>query len=462
MKYPIELELRIPEIQAVINAWPVKRDVHEVLSWILQFDEIDYEIAINIIKNLNVIGPDDLNAALSIAYSKLQRHATEKGHKISKENTIFVTFGSAAKSGSLIAYNFRCVNGLASESFMTEESVAFIKEGKIKNLVLIDDIIGTGEQSSELLANIAEKAHSLNIHDIYVLTAFGFKEGIKRISETQLADVFAAIQYGKEDTVTSLDSMCYEGFSYEKRISVKDKLANKYLGLGHKGMGALIVFYYNTPNNTIRCVWSNQNGWIPLFERKSDVAIQNPEKYTLEELLEKPIEVEKLDKSECNIYVEGKLEELFIQELANQNNQFGYSNVNVISIGPFYNKNLIQTLTKLADNIFFVTTEPLDSTTAHANNIKDALGDTEVLRIAEVMKYFSMEKICASETFLSVLDWDSINENEVEDYKLGMIENKLFKKAVPTYRLSNMKELVANCLDDGMKTGLIELFTKKK
>ncbi len=36
---------------------------------------------------------------------------------------------------------------------------------------------------------------------------------------------------------------------------------------GYGGIGALLVFYYNTPNTTLPIVWSSLNGWIPLFRR---------------------------------------------------------------------------------------------------------------------------------------------------------------------------------------------------
>ena len=43
-----------------------------------------------IIGNLNVIGSADLNIALNVAYSKLLRHAQEKGNKISTTNTLYM------------------------------------------------------------------------------------------------------------------------------------------------------------------------------------------------------------------------------------------------------------------------------------------------------------------------------------------------------------------------------------
>lgn len=461
MKYPKEIESRLSEIQEIVRNWPVDKNLSEVIRWVLQFDSIDFDIAIRILRNLNVIGHEDLCSALSIAYSKLMRHAKEKGRTISIDNTLYITFGSAAKSGSLVAYNFRCINGLSSVNFLTEANLQLVKEGKFKNLVLLDDIIATGKQSSELVAKIAEKARSLGINDIYVISAIGFKSGIEKILSTQVAEVFSAIEYDDIDTVVSLDCNFYLGLPFERRNATKDKLTKKYKGIGYDGFGGLIVFYYNTPNDTINCIWNDNNGCIPLFPRKTDTVSKGPELYTLDELTRENIVVSTgIPKPDCNIYVEGKFEELFIQELANQNAQFGYNNLNVISIGPFYNSNLIRTLKSLANKVFFVTTEQEDSNTPHAKSIEDNTKDIKLTRIKDVMTYFSIDKIREDDVFKNVIDWQYIDDCEEEGYKYQIIENKLFRKAVSAYRFDNIRELIEKCKNDGIDE-LINIFKKQ-
>lgn len=111
----------------------------------------------------------------------------------------------------MIAYNFRLINGLNSAYFLSKDTVNFIKEGKIDNLVLIDDIIASGEQSSSQVKEIAEKAFGLGISNIFVITAIGFKDGINKLSETEMVEVFSAIEYDLSDTVRSMDSEYYSG-----------------------------------------------------------------------------------------------------------------------------------------------------------------------------------------------------------------------------------------------------------
>ena len=169
MKYPKYLENRIEEISSVVKSWPVEKSLEEVMAWVLQFEKNDYDLALRVLKNLNVIGANDLNVALTVAYSKLLRHALEKDNRISNENTLYMPIGNDGKSGAMIAYSFRMINGLSSAYFFSKDNLQLVKAGKIKNLVLLDDIIATGDQSSKQLVEVAEKARTLGIQNIYAI-----------------------------------------------------------------------------------------------------------------------------------------------------------------------------------------------------------------------------------------------------------------------------------------------------
>ena len=183
MKYPKYLEARLSEIENVIKSWPFEKTLTEVMSWILQFEPDHYDMALRAVTNLNVIGEHDLKTALSVAYSKLLRHAKDSGIKISRENTLYMPIGSDGESVAMVAYHFRTINDLSSSYFMSSETMELIKSGTIHNLVLVDDIIATGEQSGEQLVEVANKARILGIKNVYLVTAFGFRVGIDRLRD---------------------------------------------------------------------------------------------------------------------------------------------------------------------------------------------------------------------------------------------------------------------------------------
>lgn len=466
MKYPKYLESKVDEIKKIVESWPVEKDLTEVMSWILQFEPDHYDLAVRVIYNLNVIGPNDLNVALSVAYSKLLRHAKEAGNKISKENTLYMPVGSDGKSGAMIAYNFRTINDLSSSYFLSSETLEFVKNGKINNLVLVDDIIASGDQSSKELIKVADKARMMGIKKVYLVTAFGFREGIDRIRNTQVADVFSAVEYDDRDTVMNLDSLFYKELPHDKRQQYLEAISKYYGGYGYIGdnmlpIGGLISFYYNTPNCTLSMIWGSNNGWIPLFKRKHEPNVKEPDVYTLEEFLkEKNVEVD-VKKEECAIYVEGKTEELFIQELASRNDNFGYEKVSVISIGPFVSETLISALKNFSDTVFFITDDDITSESVHMKSITEATKDVDLKSMGPTMSYFDIDKIKQSERFTKVFGKDFVNGSDDITTIYNYLENRLIKRAPGVYKVENMRELVENCANEEKIKELISLFQRE-
>lgn len=467
MKYPKYLESRLQEISTIVNNWHSEKTIEEVMSWILQFEPDHYDLAIRILRNLNYIGPDDLNIALSVAYSKLLRHAKEKGNKISLENTLYMPIGSDGKSGAMIAYNFRMINDLSSSYFMSEETFEFVKEGKIRNLVLIDDIIATGDQSGKQLKQMADKARTLGIANVYLVTAFGFRSGIDRLRDTEVADVFSAVEYDDKDTVMNLDALFYEGLPHDKRRQYWEAISKYYGGYGYVGqndntpIGGLIRFYYNTPNCTLNMIWGSNNGWIPLFERKHDKTIREPGLYTLTEFLDTKNDDVQVSKQECSIYVEGKTEELFLQELAQRNNNFGYSSISIISIGPFVSDTLVEALKKYSKHVFFVTDEDLSLETEHVKIIKKVIDAQDLKSMGHTLNYFDISKIKNSERFTKVFGKDFISDTDDVQSLNTYLENRLIKHAPAVYKVDNMRELIDHCANEDKIKELISLFKKE-
>ncbi len=466
MKFPKYLEARLLEIEKVVKAWNLEKSLPDVMSWILQFEPDHYDLALRVIKNLNVIGEHDLKTALSVAYSKLLRHAKDNGIKISKENTLYMPIGSDGESGAMIAYHFRTINDLSSSYFMSAENMALIKNGNIHNLVLVDDIIATGEQSGEQLVEIANKARMMGIKNIYLVTAFGFRVGIDRLRDKQVADVFSAVEYDDKDTVMNLDALFYEDLPHNKRQQYKEAISKFYGGYGYSGnggspIGGLITFYYNTPNCSLSMIWAKRNGWIPLFVRKSDANVKKPEFYTPAEFLETNNEEASVAKDECAIYVEGKTEELFIQELATRNNNFGYKTLNVLSIGPFVSESLINALKKYSKSVFFVTDDDLEADTPHVKNIKDVTKEVGIYSMGPTMSYFDIEKIKNSEYFIKTFGKDFVSDTEDKVTLYNYLENRLVKRAPALYKLVNMRELFDNCIITEKANNLISKFQKE-
>lgn len=449
MKYPKYIENHLPEIKQIVESWPIEKSLTEVLMWIMQFDATDYDLAIRILRSLNVIGAKELNNALSVAYSKLIRHSRDLGEKISQDDTIFMPIGGAGKSGAMIAYGFRTINGLSTAHFLNQDSIELLQESKITNLVLIDDIIATGDQSSEMIKKIADAARSVGIMRVYVLAAFGFRDGIEKVKNTQVADVMSAVEYDEVDTVRSFDSDFYDGLSYADRSKYKERLA-KYGKLGYGEMGALLSFYYNTPNCTIYPIWVNIDGWRPLLPRKHDTKADNVELLQIKDLVAQVKKAENhIAKKACSIYVEGKAMELFLKVYLQQNEEPELSGVNVVSIGTFATNTLIDELCQYSEKTIFITEEPATSETPHAACLKSMFGDKAnlLLHLKDVFINFDYKKIVENEALSSYLENVMLDDLE-ENVRLKLLETRLFKHKEENVRYDIMTELVKNCLNE--------------
>lgn len=448
MKYPIEIENKINAINQIISSWPVKKSLNEVISWMLQFDNEDFDLAFRIIKNLNVIGPEELNSSLSIAYSKLNRQAQLKKINLSLKNTLYVSIGGAGKSGAMIAYNFRLINELSSANFLDDDSIKYLEEGKIENLVLIDDFIGTGEQASKELKEISEKVLSLGVKNIFVLTAIGFKSGIKKLQETELADVFSALEFDDKDSVNSLDSNFYEGLTFSARKNYFEKFS-KYRGLGYRGLGALIVFYYNTPNATINCICGDTKGWIPLFPRISNVTGIDKHYPKLEQANVRKDTL--VSENVLNIYVEGKLDELFF-ELIYQTypDKFkDFNKVEIISIGPFYSPKLIESLKLLSTKYLFISEKDVEDS-PHTRRINSIMNGNNILLTDDIITFFNIDQIIESDYFN--LKIDEKDKENLQKY----LNIKLFRRVSPNVRQDNLEILFREFRNEEKLNALIQ------
>lgn len=363
MKYPASHLSKLEEIESIVAKWPTEKDFNHVLKWVMQFDNMDIDLALRIIKNLNVVGYEDLNNALAIAYSKLERMAVDKKTKINNRNTLFAGIGDGAKSGAMIGYNFRVINDLPEDNFMGDESVKYLEAGIIDNIVLVDDIVGTGHQATKEIQSLTEKVTPFGVKNIFLLTAVGMKEGIDKISEETKAYVFSAFEYCEHDTAKSLDSRFYEGIAHEERDSLKRRLEYYGLiasnsGMGYGGIGALIAFYYNTPNISLPVIWGNRNSWIPLFKRATKINGINSYFKQIDDSLSKKKKASETipgEKNEFLLFVEGKNDEVFFDYFLNIiTEEIQYEKVTVVSIGGYNSKTLIDNITRLSPHYLFV------------------------------------------------------------------------------------------------------------
>lgn len=472
MKYPSKIQEQLEEVEDLIKSWSVHISFDQVLQWIMQFDNDDFDLAIRILKNLNVIGFKELNKGLEIAYSKLERKAIEAGTRITQKNTIFAGIGEYSKSGNMISYNFRLTNSISEDNFkLDEKTLEYLEAGEIKNIVLIDDILSTGTSVLKEVKKLTEKTIPLKVENIFVSTAVGMSDGIEKVKEETKGKVhiFSAFEYDSSDTVMSLDSKFYEGIPYQNRIKVKEQL--EYYGkiiypkgkLGFGSVGGLIVFYYNTPNTTIPLVWGHNNSWIPLFKRATRLTGISAHYKEFDKAINKKVknQLNKVKNSdELTIYVEGTTDEIFFEcQIEKLNNELDFKKIDVISLGGFMSKKLIENLGRITTTkfLFIAESSPFEPK-GYTARIKDNINELPHLYMKPFIGYVNIDALYLDEDFTKYLPKEEelleLDENE----KLRIIERHLRRRG-----LSMKKNLISSIIEKhGNKSEIDKLFASIK
>jgi len=147
-------------------------------------------------------------------------------------------------------------------------------------IIFIDDVIGTGKQFTESFKQYFETQfiklgynQQKNI-SLYLIAGVGSTESIESVSQNTLIDK-NCIRYSTKLTaedrafnkkhwrdeqelnnfvkfLKSLDPLHWDGW---KRISSEN------------GLEYLVILEWNTPNNTISCLWKDTDNWKALFRR---------------------------------------------------------------------------------------------------------------------------------------------------------------------------------------------------
>lgn len=372
MILPRAIAPSIVELEPIVASWPVTVPFERVVRWLLQFEPEDYDLGIRIIRHLNVLGTEEVRANLKIAYARLQRRARDRKTTIESSNTVFAAMGDAGKSGAMIAYQFRLANSLPESNFSSEERDDYFSTGLVTNIVLIDDIIGTGKTAIDTASSLREETTPLGVKNIFILAVCGFQDAVDKVGEKTGADTFAALTYNADDTVASFDSSFYDGLSSSEQDALLERL--KYYNqrchrseLGYGNVGALIAFQHNPPNVTIPVVWASGNGWSPLFPRlgrirgidhfRAKVRAEQKKRATQHSKDSKSLAVEDPATADVTLLVEGKVDEIVLDDLIAREGvaeQLGLASLSTVSVGGVHSSDRLFDLIKQTGGHFIL------------------------------------------------------------------------------------------------------------
>ncbi|MCD1158989.1 phosphoribosyltransferase [Peribacillus frigoritolerans] len=268
------------------------------IRWISCIEEQDEDVFLELFRKLKYYNRIEVINTLETLYKDFKLRET------TFPNSVFLpvsSFGGIANGAISLLDCFR--EAVQDEAEVSKKRIApqprdFFHEFDIttvQNLVLIDDVIGSGDTLINFLIRLELNCPELiEGRKIYIFSLINLQKGIdnvlafakdngldlKFVNESVIEKAFS------NQATFPTEKSSIEGKrivrKYEKRIS-----SNSIYVMGYKRSEALVSFFFNTPNNTLTTFWENDENknWFSVFPRdKSEDTFELKENNSLAEI----------------------------------------------------------------------------------------------------------------------------------------------------------------------------------
>lgn len=269
-------------------------------DWILQFREDECLLCCRLFSGIRFYDKERILNTWTKVYRQIPVHVlrgTVSGA------TVFMKLGHGGKSGSRLPYSFRqaisrepeykvLFHGNESTIFrdISEFEVQLLELQKPKNIVLLDDFIGTGGQATEFVTWYFPRYPWLRDVNMYLGVLAGYERAVQEVLarvktaepevrfDVLVGDVLMEGDraFSEKNPIWTSEVECKQAREWARSLG-KELLQGipGYIpdrdALGWKGCQALIAFEHNVPSDTLPILWSSgmRSGkkWKWLLER---------------------------------------------------------------------------------------------------------------------------------------------------------------------------------------------------
>ena len=239
-------------------------------NWLKQIPETNRSTVLTLIENIEYYSHKNTNKWLKTLHQRL----IENNPNITDKNTIYVFIKSKyGKTNSSNDYwtEYKGINKLNSNTCVTDMELIDEEFWKyIDNIVFIDDFSGSGKSFKDELKKCPNRYKGKNVYFITINTMLSAIKKINNYCKDQDINVVLLSAFNQEKTFKrNLFSDNSKAKSEIKELSEKFDIPEKEIFGFQKGE-ALVVFYNNTPNNTLGIVRYDTNVYSSLFPRKNE------------------------------------------------------------------------------------------------------------------------------------------------------------------------------------------------
>lgn len=238
-------------------------------AWFEQIPDSDKQTVLILIENLKYYSHKAVNQWLQKLHGELQ-----VCNNVTDENTIYAFIKSPdGKSNSSNDYwtEYKSINDINKE--LCYENIDAILDEQweyIDNIVFIDDFSGSGDSFITELEKTPQRYKHKNVFFIAISI---MEFGKKRIEEFAHNNDINITLFVAERQKKAFESSLFDNDNEAKKnicaMSENFKIP-KYAQCGYKDSQSLIVFYNNTPNNTLGFIRYDTDKYKSIFPRQND------------------------------------------------------------------------------------------------------------------------------------------------------------------------------------------------
>ena len=256
------------------------------MQWIAQFPFFEWKLyALKLLTNIIFLNEEKINKKLK-----------ELANPLSVlKNCVISDIEGVAKSSEHLFYPLNKLTEISQKNFIHSES---LKATDSRDIVFIDDLIGTGNQAKNYIEKL-KKEGKIGNQKLHYFAIIGLRDGIKELKNSGLFENVLTTETieGKAFDTGFIFSPEESGNAKEMALELGKQLTKDMKDvdpLGYKNSEALVFFGHNNPNNSLPIFWatgkckllekvgeSTEIKWTPLFPRKvkpksdSKIAVQN-------------------------------------------------------------------------------------------------------------------------------------------------------------------------------------------
>ncbi len=263
----------------------------EIKEWLSQFSDGQQVIAKTLLSRLMFVSRDEYSHWLRRSIEQLppnKQYALYSIRKLdSDEESYWDSSGApmlrpAASQGSEdLVYSLISNLVRANNKYLLDHpTISDLKSNKVRNLVLVDDSIGSGDRVSSFINAILENPTFLSWWSFgwIKITIICFAR--PKASEKRIVDCIRGSDHGKRKFRKSSKIKFISEFVYNERwleerwgknykqiveLCRNKTKVSKWARLGYGGVLSNLIFYHSVPNNTPGILWFSNKKWQGLL-----------------------------------------------------------------------------------------------------------------------------------------------------------------------------------------------------